>query len=588
MSDAILALAEALALSPALATSVFQHYGPGSELASQECLLDGGFSPETSPYSTSTASTSSSTSFSSTSSAQPIGLRDLVDPASFHVGVASAFYGARLGEPAFAATVAREFNQITPENDTKWGPLQPSPGVWDFTSADRIVDFALAHGMKVKGHVLVWHEQLPAWLTAMEAEGVLTPTKLREIVRRHVYTVVGHFRGRIAGWDVVNVAVRDGIGHWPANVGGDGDGAGAGVGFGDVLRDTMFSRFMGPSFVGDAFRWAHEADPEAVLLYNDYSIDGLCPKSDATYYMVQQLLRLNVPVHGVGFQGHFQGNHGESFPGGAASIAANLRRFRALGLRVNLSEVDMAMGGWVEAAGAALGGLDAVREMQRKYLLDIFMQAALCSGEEGSGEGGREGNGDGEGGEVGADRGDDAPPFGLFDGITMWGVQDDQSWVCGEGGVNMPLLFDAQCKRKPAYSALADVCRAVGGDRGSVDGKVEAEMGPEAGQNAEQKASEGLGEDAGEKVEEGGERGGGQSQSTEGCEKKDVGDGAGEKDEEFARPRLQLSLSAAGSKEHRGMTLGNGEATYLQQGGFVRYQLGLEGIEVRKRCLLWW
>ena len=170
----------------------------------------------------------------------------------------------------------------------------------------------------------------------------------------------------------------------------------------------------------------------------------------------------------------------------------------------------------------------------------------------------------------------------------MWGVQDDQSWVCGEGGVNMPLLFDAQCKRKPAYSALADVCRAVGGDRGSLDGKVGPEAGQNAEQKAEQKASEVLGEKAGEKIEEGGEGGGGPSQSTEGCEKKDVGDGAGETDDgEFVRPRLQLSLSAAGSKEHRGMTLGNGEATYLQQGGFVRYQLGLEGIEVRKPCPLW-
>ena len=241
--------------------------------------------------------------------AQPT-LRSLAESRDFSIGAAVAAAPLR-DEPAYASTIAREFNMLTPENALKFGPLSPSRGVYDFDAADAIVEFARSHSMKVRGHTLVWHMMLPAWLT----EGTFAPGELRTILHDHIFTVAGRYRGQIAAWDVVNEAIAD-------------DGS---------LRDSIWLRAIGPEYIALAFQWAHEADPGARLFYNDYGGEGLGTKSDAIYRLVQDLLQRGLPVHGVGLQMHIGLQLGPQ----PQELAENMRRLGALGLQIQITELDV-------------------------------------------------------------------------------------------------------------------------------------------------------------------------------------------------------------------------------------------------------
>jgi len=191
---------------------------------------------------------------------------------------------------------------VTPENELKWETVEPEHGQFDFSAGDRIVAWAAKHGLAVRGHTLVWHNQLPDGVKASD-------------LREHITGEVEHYRGKIHEWDVVNEAMGD-------------DGK---------LRPDLFLAGLGPAYIADAFRWAHAADPTAKLFYNDYGIEGLGPKSDAVYAMVKALLARGVPIDGVGFQTHVDTSAIPDF-------AANLRRFAALGLDVELTETEVRLG----------------------------------------------------------------------------------------------------------------------------------------------------------------------------------------------------------------------------------------------------
>jgi endo-1,4-beta-xylanase len=217
---------------------------------------------------------------------------------------------ALANDATYRQLVAQEFDSVTPENVMKWGPLEPERGQYNFAPADELVRFAREHRQKVRGHTLVWHNQLPTWLTS----GTWTAAELRAILRQHIFTVAGHFRGKIWAWDVVNEAVDD-----------NGN-----------LRDTIFLRTLGPGYIADAFRWAHRADPRAILFYNDYNIEGINRKSDRVYQLVQDLKAQGVPIHGVGVQGHLSTDF--PFPN---NMLQNLRRFAALRLDTAVTEADV-------------------------------------------------------------------------------------------------------------------------------------------------------------------------------------------------------------------------------------------------------
>ena len=224
---------------------------------------------------------------------------------------AAVEYGALTNDAAYAALAAQEFDYLTPGNETKWGSLQPSQDVWDFTQADAIFAFAHKHHMKVKGHTLVWHQQLPSWVNDS-----LTADQLDDALAAHIRKTVRRYMFRAHAWDVVNEAVAD-------------DGSG--------LRDTIFLQKLGSKFIEKAFKRAHNADPFAELYYNDYNTETINPKSDAVLAMVTDLVKHHVPIDGVGFQMHLDATSAPT----KDQIKANFARFTKLGLSVNISELDI-------------------------------------------------------------------------------------------------------------------------------------------------------------------------------------------------------------------------------------------------------
>ncbi len=316
--------------------------------------------------------------------------------------IGTAVRPAQLSEAAYASTLAREFNMVGPEDALKWEVVHPERASFDFSQADQIVDFAIRHDMKVRGHTLVWHRQNPKWLT----EGKYTSGELAEILERHIKTVVGHYRGKIFAWDVVNEAfdeLRPG-----------------------TLRSTIWRdqpgigmAGNGNSYIERCFHWAHEADPQALLFYNEAEAETVNPKSDAIYAMVRDFRQRGVPIDGVGFQMHIANLHAD-----VASISANIERFTVLGLQVHITEMDVAVP--VDADGNA-----RAEDLQRQA--DIYRQiAADCLSHRGC------------------------------TAIQTWGFTDKYSWIGSHSKQKQgaALLFDRTYQAKPAYAVLRKVLEA--------------------------------------------------------------------------------------------------------------------------------
>ncbi|UCM91182.1 endo-1,4-beta-xylanase [Streptomyces marincola] len=224
----------------------------------------------------------------------------------------------RLGESDYTATLNREFNSVTAENEMKWDALEPSRGSFTYGNADRIVNHARAQGMDVRGHTLVWHSQLPGWVSGLGAND------LRSAMNHHITQVMQHWRGQIHSWDVVNEAFQDG------NSG--------------ARRPSPFQDRLGNGFIEEAFRTARAADPNAKLCYNDYNTDAINAKSNAVYAMVRDFKQRGVPIDCVGFQSHF--NSGNPVPG---DFRQNLQRFADLGVDVQITELDIEGSGTTQA-----------------------------------------------------------------------------------------------------------------------------------------------------------------------------------------------------------------------------------------------
>jgi len=236
-------------------------------------------------------------------------LRQLAAHTKLRIGTA-VDTTALANDATYRRMVGEQFSTVTPENVMKWGALEPVRGQINFGPADELVRFAREHGQKVRGHTLVWHSQLPSWVTS----GTWTAAELRAVLRQHIFTVAGHFRGQNWAWDVVNEAVDDN----------------------GQLRNSIFLQVLGPGYIADAFRWAHQADPKAILFYNDYNTEGINAKSNRVYQLVQDLKAQGVPIQGVGFQGHLSTDFG--FPN---DMPQNMRRFAALGVDTAVTEADV-------------------------------------------------------------------------------------------------------------------------------------------------------------------------------------------------------------------------------------------------------
>jgi endo-1,4-beta-xylanase len=222
---------------------------------------------------------------------QTAGLRGLTVGTAVEPGFLAA-------EESYRSVVANEFSTLTPENVMKFDHIHPARESYSFCESDSLVSYAAANHMQVRGHTLVWHQQLPEWLS----RGEFSREELITILRDHIHTVVRRYRGRVAAWDVVNEAFES-------------DGS---------LRDSLWVRGIGPEYIEMAYGWAHEADPDALLFYNDFGAEGLGAKSGAIYSLLARLRKQGVPVHGAALQMHL-----EAFAVQADEMKKNMRRLAA-------------------------------------------------------------------------------------------------------------------------------------------------------------------------------------------------------------------------------------------------------------------
>jgi endo-1,4-beta-xylanase len=327
-------------------------------------------------------------------------------------------------DPAALRIVTRQFDSISPENVLKWEAVHPEPGRYDFEPADRYVEFGTQHGMFVVGHVLVWHQQTPAWVFAgkdgMRADRETLLARLRE----HVATVVGRYRGRIGGWDVVNEALED-------------DG---------TLRKTPWLEGIGEDYLAQAFAAAHAADPDAELYYNDYNL-WKPAKRDAAVRLVARLREQGLRVDGIGVQGHW----GIDDPP-LGAIDAALSAIRAGGTKAVVTELDMD----VLPRDPDMWGADLAKKAKIRATTNVYP--------------------DGLPGAVQQQLARRyADVFRLFlehgvSRVTFWGVSDATTWLDDfpiPGRVNYPLLFDRSGREKPAFYAVLDVLeKGAAGDAG--------------------------------------------------------------------------------------------------------------------------
>lgn len=315
--------------------------------------------------------------------------------------------------PVEAAIVKQQFNCISPENCLKWESVHPGPDRYDFSQADRYVEFGTKNGMVVIGHNLIWHNQTPKWVFQDGRGNPVDRDTLLARMHDHIFTVVGRYKGKIRGWDVVNEAL-------------DEDGS---------LRQSQWFKILGEDYLLKAYQFAHEADPGAELYYNDYSLENL-PKQNGAVVLIKKLQAQGIHIAAVGLQGHYS----MTWPA-PEEIDKTISAFAKLGVKVNITELDINMlpsATRSQAAEVAMhyamrgdlnpytNGLPNAVEQQlaRRYsdIFKIFVQ----------------------------DRAE-------MSRVTFWGVTDGDSWLNDwpiRGRTSYPLLFDRSGQPKPAFTAV--------------------------------------------------------------------------------------------------------------------------------------
>jgi endo-1,4-beta-xylanase len=324
----------------------------------------------------------------------PQTLREAADRNGFLVS--TAVRAAQLSEPAYASTLAREFNMLEPEDALKWWVLRPDALTFDFRQGDELVRFAIAHRMKVRGHCLVWGRSNPEWLSHEH----FTPPQLARLLHQHIDRVMSHYADQVFAWDVVNEALdengnlRDSIWYNQPGVGFSGQGT---------------------KYIEQVFRWAHKADPTALLFYNEAEGEGMNRKSEAIYAMVDNFKKRNVPIDGVGLQMHIP-----SLDADLAGIAANIARLAALGVQVHITELDVSVP--LDSSGQVRPD-DLIRQADLyRGIVAACLNTVGCTA------------------------------------IQTWGFTDKYSWIGSHsrGARGQALLFDRAYQPKPAYRALLE------------------------------------------------------------------------------------------------------------------------------------
>ena len=343
--------------------------------------------------------------------AQPV-LKDAFKK-DFLVGAALSGWQFYESNAVEAAIVKAQFNSVSPENVLKWESIHPEPGQFNFTLADRYVEFGMTNKMFIIGHNLVWHSQTPKWVFENTNGLPVDRDTLLARMREHIFTVVGRYKGKISGWDVVNEAVND-------------DG---------TLRDSPWHKIIGDNYIEKAFEFAHEADPQAELYYNDYSLEKT-PKRNGVIAMIKNLQLQGVKVSGVGSQGHYALERPS-----LEQVDESISDLEKLDVKVMITELDVNV---LPSANRSLNAEISTRFDLRAELnpytnsLPDSVQQQLAQRY--------------------------ADLFSVFlkhrnsiSRVTFWGVTDADSWLNDwpiPGRTSHPLLFDRDGKPKPAFSAV--------------------------------------------------------------------------------------------------------------------------------------
>ena len=318
----------------------------------------------------------------------------------FVVGVAVSPQALKRDE---AGLIVKEFGSLTAENAMKMGPIHPFEKVYNWAGADSIAAFAKRNGMKLRGHTLCWHNQTPRWFFTDSVTGQqVTKEVLLQRLKEHITTVVSRYKGTIYAWDVVNEAISDKKE--------------------EFLRPSLFHQICGDEFIAKAFQWAHDADPNALLFYNDYNeIDPV--KREKIIRMVKALKAKGVPIHGVGLQGHWAINEPSK-----EQLDKTLKDFSELGMNIQITELDISVYPKEHNARERKAeDYDTVFSAEKEQKqIEVYK---TC--------------------------------FELFkkyskhiSSVTFWNISDRHSWLDNfpvRGRKDYPLLFDGQLKPKKAY-----------------------------------------------------------------------------------------------------------------------------------------
>ena len=339
---------------------------------------------------------------------------------SFMVGAALNTEQFEERDVAGAQLTKSQFNTISPENVLKWENVHPTLGTYNFAPADRYVDFGTRNKMFVVGHTLVWHSQVPRWVFQDANGQPLGRDSLLSRMRDHIRTVVTRYKGRINGWDVVNEALEE-------------DGS---------LRKSPWLNIIGEDFIAKAFQYAHEADPNAELYYNDYSLENPAKRAGAIR-LIKSLQAQGIVVKAIGMQGHMK----MDWPS-VGLEDSTITMFAALGVKIHITELDVDVlpratqgtsADVSQRAGAsaslnpyAAGLPDSVSQALAKRYADLFSVYQRHAA--------------------------------VIDRVTFWGVADGDSWLNNwpvRGRTNYPLLFDRQHQAKAAFHAIIAAAKAA-------------------------------------------------------------------------------------------------------------------------------
>ena len=343
-------------------------------------------------------------------------LKDILAP----IKVGAAIDNWTLRNDQNMALFSRHFNSATCENSMKPIETERTQGVLTFETPDKVVDFVLGNkGAVMRGHCLIWHSQCPDWLTE-------DSTQVFKRMKEHIFAVMNHYKGKVYCYDVVNEAIDDGRG---------------------FLRNSQWLRVAGEHFIDSAFVYAHQADPDALLFYNDYGLNNPA-KREKCYQLVKGMLDRGIPIHGIGMQGHYNVNMDYN------TVDESLTRFEELGVLIQFTELDIAG-----------GGPDRRRQRQQQGQQDQMSNFGGYSGDGGLAAP--------ELSEQEKARQDSlvTEAYKKFFAvvkkhkksihtITFWGLADNYSWLNSRSRQNAPFLFDGDYKAKSAYFAVRDLWRS--------------------------------------------------------------------------------------------------------------------------------